>query len=110
MWKIQDFQQEKGTLYHVLWLAQFVVEIKDAFTKWQLVVLYMSKQEKHIQQMAHLQLLFIHGVITTNWFKFCHCGIIGSWFACGGIWHVAIDHDFHHSQCSFKVTKFGPQQ
>ena len=42
-------------------LAQFARETGDAFTERQLVALYMSKQDKHIQQMGHPQMLFTYG-------------------------------------------------
>ena len=42
-------------------LARFAKETGDAFIERQLVALYMAKQDKHIQQMAHPQLLLTYG-------------------------------------------------
>ena len=56
---IQDFQREKGDTPRIMYarLARFAKETGDAFIECQLVALYMAKQDKHIQQMAHPQLL-----------------------------------------------------
>ena len=60
---IQDFPREKGDTSRIMYarLARFAKEIGDAFTERQLVALYMAKQDKHIQQMAHPQLLLAYG-------------------------------------------------
>ena len=60
---IQDFQREKGDTPRIMYarLARFARETGDAFTERQLVALYMAKQDKHIQQMAHPQLLLTYG-------------------------------------------------
>ena len=42
-------------------MARFAKETCDTFTERQLVALYMAKQDKHIQQMAHPQLLLAYG-------------------------------------------------
>ena len=42
-------------------LARFAKETGDAFTERQLVALYMARQDKHLQQMAHPQLLLDYG-------------------------------------------------
>ena len=42
-------------------LARFAKETGDAFPERPLVALYMAKQDKHIQQMAHPQLLLAYG-------------------------------------------------
>ena len=63
MHHIQDFQREKGDTLRIMYvrLARFAKETGDAFTERQLVALYMAKQDKHIQQMAHPQLLLAYG-------------------------------------------------
>ena len=63
MCHIQDFQREKGDTPRIMYvrLARFAKETDDAFTKRQLVVLYMARQDKYIQQMAHPQLLLAYG-------------------------------------------------
>ena len=63
MHHIQDFQREKGDTPRIMYtrLARFAKETGDAFTERQLVALYISKQDKHIQQMAHPQLLLAYG-------------------------------------------------
>ena len=50
-----DFQREKGNTPRIMYarLARFAKEIGDAFTERQLVALYMARQDKHLQQMAH---------------------------------------------------------
>ena len=60
---IQDFQREKGDTPRIMYarLARFAKETGDAFTERQLVALDMAKQDKHIQQMAHPQLLLAYG-------------------------------------------------
>ena len=60
---IQDFQREKGDTPRIIYarFARFAKETGDAFTEHQLVALYMAKQDKHIQQMAHPQLLLTYG-------------------------------------------------
>ena len=42
-------------------LARFACESGDAFTERQLVSLYMSKQDKKLQDMAHLHMLLLYG-------------------------------------------------
>ena len=54
----RDFQREKGDTPRIMYarlarLARFAKETSDAFIERQLVALYMAKQDKHIQQMAH---------------------------------------------------------
>ena len=63
MHQIQDFQREKGNTPRTMLtrLPWFAKETGDAFTERQLVALYMAKQDKHIQQMAHPQLLLAYG-------------------------------------------------
>ena len=60
---IRDFQREKGDTPHIMYarLARFARETGDAFTERQLVALYMSKQDKHIQQIAHPRMFFTYG-------------------------------------------------
>ena len=60
---IQEFKKEVGDTPRIMYarLARFARESGDAFTERNLVSLYMAKQEKRIQQMAHPQLLFLYG-------------------------------------------------
>ena len=45
MCHIQNFTKEVGNIAHIMysWLAKFVQKSKDAFTKRQLITLYMEK-------------------------------------------------------------------
>ena len=63
MCHIQDFQREKGDTPRIMYarLARFAKETGDVFTERQLVALYMARQDKHLQQMAHPQLLLDYG-------------------------------------------------
>ena len=40
-------------------MAQYAKENRDAFMKQQLVALYMEKQDKKLQKMAHLYIIAI---------------------------------------------------
>ena len=64
---IQDFQREKGDTPRIMYarLARFAKEPGDAFTERQLVALYMAKQDKHIQKIAHPQLLLTYEIRVT---------------------------------------------
>jgi hypothetical protein len=63
MCHIQDFKKEFGDAPHIMYvrLAQFVRESGEAFTEQQLVALYMEKQDKKLQDMAHLYMLLQFG-------------------------------------------------
>ena len=60
---IQDFKKEVGDTPRIMYarLARFARESGDAFTKRQLVELYMGKQDKKIRDMAHPQMLLLFG-------------------------------------------------
>ena len=60
---IQDFKKEVGDTPRIMYarLARFARESGDAFTERQLVSLYMSKQDKKLQDMAHPHMLLLYG-------------------------------------------------
>ena len=60
---IQDFKKEIGDTPRIVYarIAKFACESGDAFTERQLVSLYMAKQHKTLQNMAHPHMLLMCG-------------------------------------------------
>ena len=60
---VQDFKKEVGDTPRIMYarLARFAKESGDAFTERQLVALYMGKQDKKLQDMAHPYMLLQYG-------------------------------------------------
>jgi len=67
MCHIRDFKKETKDTPHIMYakLSKFVCESGDAFTKCQLVELYMGKQDKKIHDMAHPHMLLAYGCRAT---------------------------------------------
>ena len=60
---IHDFKKEIGDTPRIIYvrLARFARKNGDAFTKRQMVSLYMAKQDKKLQDMAHPHMLLMCG-------------------------------------------------
>ena len=60
---IQDFKNDVGDTPRIMYvgLARFARESDDVFTERQLVFLYMTKQNKKLQDMAYPYMLLMYG-------------------------------------------------